>query len=614
MTLRHDERDHIAPTFSIPDDLLERLSNEDDLVTQLELERARLTATLDSLMDPHVIFTAVRDESGTVVDFVFTDANDAAIEYNRSTREKMVGARLSDILPGHKRAGIFDTYVRALESGEPLIVDDSVYFNEAWGSLRHCDVRALKVGDSLSYTWRDVTDRFHMLERFRLLAENASDIVFEADLDGLIRWISPSCRMLGWEPEDLLGHPIFDFVYPGDHEVVIEHRRDVLDGVDAASIEARYMAQHGEPHWMSVSAKATRDHDGAITAVVVGLRSIEGEVATRKSLARSEAHFRLLAENSSDVVVESDPNGVITWVSPSVYEMLGWRPEALIGTRAADLAADEDAERFDDQHQSLLAGGSVGRGQVQLRTASGHLHWMAVRAQPTRNASRKLTGSVISLRDCQSEVAAQRAARTLSAGSQVLIHSEREEDLLVAMCQAAADEGGYSLAWYGRKVHDAECSIEKVAVSKGYENYVDAIRVDWSTGRHGRGPAGEAIRSGEPFVLNSMADTPAFEPWVAQAAMNGFYSCVALPVYVEGEVDGCLQVYSGEPNAFEGPVVEVLKNLAEEMGFGIKRLRDHQRLLASLKDQALLTKAIDQASESILITDPSGAILYANPS
>ena len=87
----------------------------EDLVNQLKLERARLGATLDSLMDPHVIFEAVRDESGKVVDFIFADANDAAIEYNHSTREEMVGGRLLDILPGHARSGVFATYVHALE-------------------------------------------------------------------------------------------------------------------------------------------------------------------------------------------------------------------------------------------------------------------------------------------------------------------------------------------------------------------------------------------------------------------------------------------------------------------------------------------------------------------
>jgi len=59
-------------------------------------------------------------------------------------------ARLTDILPGHKSSGTFATYVHAVETGEPLILDDSVYYNEVWKSERHCTF-VVKVGDGLSY-------------------------------------------------------------------------------------------------------------------------------------------------------------------------------------------------------------------------------------------------------------------------------------------------------------------------------------------------------------------------------------------------------------------------------------------------------------------------------
>jgi PAS domain-containing protein len=183
MSLKHQEPDIATPNSASKGVHRNRYETSEELLAQLKLERARLDATLDSLMDPHVIFEAVRDEDGRVIDFIFTDANDAAIQYNNSTREKMIGARLLDILPGLRSSGTFEVYVHALESGEPLILDDSTYYNEIWNSERHCDVRALKVGDGLSYTWRDVTDRAQALEKYRLLAENASDIVFEADLE-----------------------------------------------------------------------------------------------------------------------------------------------------------------------------------------------------------------------------------------------------------------------------------------------------------------------------------------------------------------------------------------------------------------------------------------------
>jgi PAS domain S-box-containing protein len=614
MSLKHQEPDIATPNSASKGVHRNRYETSEELLAQLKLERARLDATLDSLMDPHVIFEAVRDEDGRVIDFIFTDANDAAIQYNNSTREKMIGARLLDILPGLRSSGTFEVYVHALESGEPLILDDSTYYNEIWNSERHCDVRALKVGDGLSYTWRDVTDRAQALEKYRLLAENASDIVFEADLDGRIQWISPSSQILEWRPEDLHGRSIFDLIFDGDHELVAEHRRQVLAGENPGAIEARYRSPAGDLHWMSVSAKPIRARDDLIVAIVVGLRSIDAEVATRQSLAKSESHFRLLAENSSDVVYETDLDGVIKWVSPSVYQVLGWAPDSLLGTRAVDLVAKEDAAELSERHEQILSGQKIGRAQFRLRTADGDLRWMGVRAQPARGATSNIVGSVVSLRDCQSEVAAQRAANTLSAGSQVLVRSESEEDLLVEMCQAAVDEGGYALAWYARRVDDEAHSIIKVASSSKHHDYVDAIKVDWSTGPRGRGPTGTAIRTEEAAVITDMADSDKFTPWLGQATVHGFQSCIALPVHVQGTIDGSLQVYAVDPNAFDGHVVDVLKDLAEELGFGIKRLRDHERLVQSLKDQALLSKAIDQASESILITDPAGTMLYANPS
>jgi PAS domain S-box-containing protein len=565
-------------------------------------------------MDPHVIFEAVRDSRGEIVDFIFTDANDAAIAYNHTTREEMIGARLLDVLPGHKSSGVFERYVRAVESGEPLVLDDSVYYNEAHGSERHCDVRALKVGDGLSYTWRDVTERVQLIDKYRLLAENASDIVYETDFDGVIKWMSPSAKTLGWDPEMLLGSSALNLIFSDDHVQSRLLRERVANGAPGAEFEARFRGENGDLHWMSVSAKALRSHGGTVQTFVVGLRCIDTEVATRRSLAKSEEHFRVVAENSSDIQYETNIDGVIQWISPSVVQVLGYLPSELVGTRSADLASKDDFTNVVERHQLILAGKAVGRVQMRLRTASGELRWMAVRAQATLDASNHVTGSVVALRDCQNEITAQRAANTLSAGSQVLVRSENEADLFVQMCQAAVDEGGYELAWYARRVDGPERRTEKLATSRKHADYVAAITVDWSDGEYGRGPTGTAIRTGEPVIIGDMAADRSFRPWIGEAAVHGFRSCMALPVIVDGEVDGCLSVYASEPHAFAGDAADLMKDLASELGFGLKRLRDHRLLLNALKDQTLLSKAIDQTSESIIVTDTESTILYANPS
>jgi PAS domain S-box-containing protein len=587
----------------------------EDLLDQLKLERARLSATLDSLMDPHVMFEAVRDSTGTVVDFIFADANDAAIAYNHSTREAMIGARLLDILPGHARSGTFATYVEALESGEPMVLDDSVYYNEVWGSLRHCDVRAQKVGDGLSYTWRDVTERVQLIEHFRLLAENASDIVYETDRDGIIRWMSPSVGgLLKWCPEELMGRLSFDLIHEDDLPRVLSNRDPLLQGGSSEPLEVRYRSADGAYHWMSKSTRATLDDANQATTVIVGLRSIDDEVATRESLVASESHFRLLAENSLDVVIETDLQGTIRWASPSIREVLGWDPGLLVGTKTNDLVLSGDLEQAREWRERVHRGEKIGTVHLRTQTSKGELRWMALRAQPAYGPSGDVVGGIIGLRDCHREVIAQRAANTLAAASQVLVRSEREQDLLFEMCQAAVDEGGYLLAWYARRVDDARHSIEKVASSTAHRDYVDSITIDWGSGPLGMGSIGTGMRTGDVVVQDDLLHGDHFAPWRRSWAEHGFRSSITLPVQVDGVVDGCWQLYAAEATAFDEHVVDVLKNLANELGFGLKRLRDRELLMKSLREQTLLGKAIDQASESIVVTDPTALIVYANSS
>ena len=128
-------------------------------VTRTEEEQARTRATLDSLLDPHVLMRAVRDPAGHITDFFIADANDSACQYNRLPRERFVGRRLLDLLPSHVATGLLELYRRAIEGGRPLVLDDYLYPHDILEEPRYYDIRGVKVGDALSFTWRDVTER-----------------------------------------------------------------------------------------------------------------------------------------------------------------------------------------------------------------------------------------------------------------------------------------------------------------------------------------------------------------------------------------------------------------------------------------------------------------------
>ena len=173
-----------------------------------------LRALLDSELDARVVLSVVRDPEGRIVDFVFTEANAVACENMGIARDRLLGSGLAAVLTTDTAADLFRACVDVVQTGEPLVLNDFSYdsgLTDAEPS--YFDVRAVRVGDGFSATWRDVSDRFRAArdiamseERYRLLAENMSDFVVITNAAGIIEWLSPSVeRRLGWTPQELLG-------------------------------------------------------------------------------------------------------------------------------------------------------------------------------------------------------------------------------------------------------------------------------------------------------------------------------------------------------------------------------------------------------------------------
>jgi diguanylate cyclase (GGDEF)-like protein/PAS domain S-box-containing protein len=114
-------------------------------------------------------------------------------------------------------------------------------------------------------------------------------------------------------------------------------------------------------------------------------------------LAASEEQFRLLAENSTDVIFRLDANGTILWISPSVTPVLGWAPAETIGRDCKDfLATAETREQFERDKARVLAGqGAATRGQI--RAAKDDVHWVEVHAFPYRTTAGAVSGMVASM-------------------------------------------------------------------------------------------------------------------------------------------------------------------------------------------------------------------------
>ncbi len=206
--------------------------------------------------------------------------------------------------------------------------------------------------------------------------------------------------------------------------------------------------------------------------------------------------------------------------------------------------------------------------------------------------------------------------RVLSASNQALVRSTDEAGLFRAICGAVTATGGYPLAWIGFAEEDAKKSVRLAAASGRAVDYLKSQRITWADEPHGHGPAGTSIRTGRITTFNQLSAHADFEPWKERGAAFGFQSVIALPLTCDEVVIGALTIYSTEPQAFRRDEVDLLKELAGDLSYGIAGHR--RRLSQARTEEALLQSALefrtlfDTANDAMFILDPDGRLLEVN--
>ncbi len=158
----------------------------------LRQSEARYRTTQDASLDGFMTLTAVRNEVGAVVDFRWTYANEAAARIIGRPREWFVGRLLLEEMPGNREEGLFDAYVRVVETGEPYTQALRYDHEEVHVYIR---LMAVQAEDGFSVTFADLTERQKAEDalresetRFRALADNIVQLAWMADGTGWIFW------------------------------------------------------------------------------------------------------------------------------------------------------------------------------------------------------------------------------------------------------------------------------------------------------------------------------------------------------------------------------------------------------------------------------------------
>lgn len=119
-----------------------------------------------------------------------------------------------------------------------------------------------------------------------------------------------------------------------------------------------------------------------------------------EAVATSEARYRMIADNASDAMLTLDPWGTIRFASPSVRELTGFNPLALIGRSALSLIVEEDRERVRAVHlEALAAPDSAHRVEYRGFIAGGGTRWFETTARAVAKENGRIANIVSVVRD-----------------------------------------------------------------------------------------------------------------------------------------------------------------------------------------------------------------------
>lgn len=125
---------------------------------------------------------------------------------------------------------------------------------------------------------------------YRLLADNATDVIVRCDLDGRRRYVSPAAkRLLGFEPQELVGTRPIDSVHPQDAKAFAHLLKEVGQGrLKQAVCQQRYRRKDGTWVWVEVSFNLTAD---LATGASDGYVAVIRDISQRKEAERQLAHM-----------------------------------------------------------------------------------------------------------------------------------------------------------------------------------------------------------------------------------------------------------------------------------------------------------------------------------
>jgi PAS domain S-box-containing protein len=206
------------------------------------------------------------------------------------------------------------------------------------------------------------------------LMDNVPDAIYFKDSECRFTRINASqARILGvGDSAEAVGKSDLDFFPREDAEhYFADERRIIATGQPLIGKLERVCDREGKLHWVSNTEVPIKDAQGRATGIVGIARDVTEWKSTLEELRESEARYRELFENASDVVYTTDLEGHVTSLNRVGQQLLGYSQEEITELDLWRLIDPQQWDHLKQEGQRVMAGESDVNLEVELKAKDG---------------------------------------------------------------------------------------------------------------------------------------------------------------------------------------------------------------------------------------------------
>jgi PAS domain S-box-containing protein len=228
-------------------------------------------------------------------------------------------------------------------------------------------------GWEMTALMQDISERKEKQELFETAFEHAPIGKCLVGLDGSFLKVNPTlCGMVGYSHEELLGLDFQAITHPDDLDVDLNLLADLYNGqISTYRMDKRYIRKDGSIVWSQLAVSRVDNPDGSPRYFISQIEDLTARRAAEAALKDSEARYRLMAENTTDMIMTADLSGRVTFVAASCRTLLGYTPDEVMGRSALELAYPEDRLRVRRVYRNLTKGKRPERVRWRVPHKSG---------------------------------------------------------------------------------------------------------------------------------------------------------------------------------------------------------------------------------------------------